>query len=595
MSASEDQELLAFTNCEFLDKGNNTTLIKNLSNNKELLVQHEVAIALTHLSNFKTLEQHSFDLINIFPQLKGDLKGANTVLRSVRDAQMMVSADMTIQHLQKESGSRRAPLPSTRVFIITCDRPPALHRLLDSIHEAGTLERQYSIFVIDNSRHTKNSSENHKIVETINHDSGKGIIYFGASLQDRLLKTLLDSIPEKEIGIRFLLDSEKWSYESSYGLSRNLCLLLSVGYRALILDDDILCEAIKPPLSSSGVIFGDGSNRKAIFYQSLDQMQDVRIQTGFNPLVAHSKILGESTSTALKLLQHGSLNQSTLNGSNAAFLSSISADSPILISQCGSWGDPGTHNPHWILSLDEASVAKIVESPKGLSGALSNRACWVGHDRACLSKNANISQLTGLDNSYLLPPYFPIYRGEDSLFGTMTTCLHPNSVVANLNWAVPHFPIEDRKERDAKSPIVGSPGLGLVSQHLSDTLELKTQENVDNNLKSMTEYFSTYSEKSKNEVFELFKSERSKRLNEALANLKIRLHSTNINSRSWIKYLERGIEEIENGIKTANLLRYEDNEINVSNHQKFASDFSSSLSAWKLIRHESKSFTSTIC
>ena len=101
MSASEDQELLAFTNCEFLDKGNNTTLIKNLSNNKELLVQHEVAIALTHLSHFKTLEQHSFDLINIFPQLKGDIKGANTVLRGVRDAQMMVSADMTIRHLQK--------------------------------------------------------------------------------------------------------------------------------------------------------------------------------------------------------------------------------------------------------------------------------------------------------------------------------------------------------------------------------------------------------------------------------------------------------------------------------------------------------------
>ena len=595
MSASEDQELLAFTNCEFLDKGNNTTLIKNLSNNKELLVQHEVAIALTYLSNFKTLEQHSFDLINIFPQLRGDLKSASTVLKSVRDAEIMISADMTIRNLQKECGSKRAPLPSTRVFIITCDRPPALHRLLDSIHTAGQLERHDSIFIIDNSRHSKNSSENQKIVDAINHKSGERLIYFGASLQDRLLKTLLDSIPEEEISIRFLLDSEKWSSESSYGLSRNLCLLLSVGYRALILDDDILCEAIKPPLSSSGLIFGDGSNRKAIFYQSRDQMQEIRVQTGFNPLIAHSKILGTTTSMALSLLQHGSLNQSALNGSNAAFLSSISADSPILISQCGSWGDPGTHNPHWILSLDEASVAKIVESPGGLSGALSNRACWVGYDRACLSKNANISQLTGLDNSYLLPPYFPIYRGEDSLFGTMTTCLHPNSLVANLNWAVPHFPIEDRKERNAKSPIVGDPGLGLVSRHLADNLELKTKSSVDNNLKSISEYFSTYSEKSKNEVFDLFKSERSKRLNEALANLEVRLNSTNINSRSWVKYLERGIEEIETGIKTVDLLRCQDSEINILHHQKLASEFSSSLSAWKLIRHHSERFASNIC
>ena len=121
MPVSKDQELLAFTNCELLDKGNNTTLIKNLSNNKELLVQHEVAIALTHLSNFKTLEQHSFDLINIFPQLRGDLKGTETVLKSVRDAEMMINADMTIRYLQRESVPRLAPLPSTRIFIITCD------------------------------------------------------------------------------------------------------------------------------------------------------------------------------------------------------------------------------------------------------------------------------------------------------------------------------------------------------------------------------------------------------------------------------------------------------------------------------------------
>ena len=111
----------------------------------------------------------------------------------------------------------------------------------------------------------------------------------------------------------------------------------------------------------------------------------------------------------------------------------------------------------------------------------------------------------------------------------------------------------------------------------------------------ISKYFSTYSEKPKNEVFDLFKSERSKRLNEALATLKVRLNSTNVNSSSWIKYLERGIEEIENGIKTVNLLSYEDSKINVRHYQKFASDFSSSLSAWELIRHHSERFSSNIC
>ena len=78
---------------------------------------------------------------------------------------------------------------------------------------------------------------------------------------------------KKKIGIASFLTVRNGPFESSYGLS-NLCLLLSVGYRALI-DDVILCEAIKPPLSSSGLIFGDGSNRKAIFYQSREQKKFV--------------------------------------------------------------------------------------------------------------------------------------------------------------------------------------------------------------------------------------------------------------------------------------------------------------------------------
>ena len=176
----------------------------------------------------------------------------------------------------------------------------------------------------------------------------------------------------------------------------------------------------------------------------------------------------------------------------------------------------------------------------------------------------------------------------------MTTCLHPNSVVANLNWAVPHFPIEDRTDRNVKSPIVGDPGLGLVARHLSDMLELKTGLSVDDNLQSVSEVFLGYSMKSGKEIFDLFKSERTKRLNEALTYLKVRLDSTSIHTRSWRKYLERGVEEMEVGIKDLELLSYKDGNADIAHHQKFALEFSLSLSAWRMIRHESKNFISSL-
>jgi len=66
-------------------------------------------------------------------------------------------------------------------------------------------------------------------------------------------------------------------------------------------------------------------------------------------------------------------------------------------------------------------------------------------------KLASMSQVTGLDNTQLLPPYFPFLRGEDLLFGAMTLFLHPKAAVLDLPWAVPHLPLDDRREQSSQA------------------------------------------------------------------------------------------------------------------------------------------------
>jgi hypothetical protein len=122
-----------------------------------------------------------------------------------------------------------------------------------------------------------------------------------------------------------------------------------------------------------------------------------------------------------------------LHGGNAAFLGQWSADSPVLITQCGTVGDPGTSSTAWIYELDPDSTQRVLASPGGLEGALNNRYYWLGHSRPGFNKLAVISQMTGLDNSALLPPYFPVFRGEDALFGAMVEHIHPQSAV--LVWS----------------------------------------------------------------------------------------------------------------------------------------------------------------
>jgi len=56
-----------------------------------------------------------------------------------------------------------------------------------------------------------------------------------------------------------------------------------------------------------------------------------------------------------------------------------------------------------------------------------------------------MSQITGLDNRQLLPPYFPILRGQDRLFGRMLDFVFPTSVCLDYPWAVPHLPMPERE------------------------------------------------------------------------------------------------------------------------------------------------------
>ena len=79
--------------------------------------------------------------------------------------------------------------------------------------------------------------------------------------------------------------------------------------------------------------------------------------------------------------------------------------------------------------------------------ALTTRKVWSGRNHPHFSPRSNMSQITGLDNRQMLPPYLPITRGEDRLFGHMVDFVFPASVTLDYPWAVPHLPIPDRQWR----------------------------------------------------------------------------------------------------------------------------------------------------
>jgi hypothetical protein len=478
-----DQRAFAYAECEQVGINDRTVMIVNLRKRKKMVVTRDVGNALTHCTGFATLSEHAAALSATIPLLRGQQADVLQVLEAARDAGVLSSSDEVAQRLN--SAPAALPVAPTRVFIITCDRPTAIERLLDSMLATCTLTRHDQLFLIDDSRDAGNALRNQQLVAKFNLSGAKSMLYVGAAAAAGLLGQLVTALPAQERGLRFLLDRERWADHPTYGLSRNLALLLSVGYRALILDDDILCRAVRPPAPQPGIAFNNDEAREAWFYASTSELLQRSAWCDFDPLARQGDALGKPLATVLSEVHGGPVAPAALAHAPGNLLGVLGGASPVLVTQCGSLGDPGTAGGRWVIKLGDDSIERLLSVSTDRGTVPDNRVCWLGHTRPTISLRGDMSQLTGLDNSHLLPPYAPVMRGEDDLFAAMTAYLHPRSAVFHCDWAVPHLPIDDRAERNSAKPFSPQIGLGTLSRYLRGKIDTRNYIRVESRLAAL--------------------------------------------------------------------------------------------------------------
>ncbi len=540
----ENPALFAFADCEIIPIDAQKTLVINRLNGKQQFFAPPVVDALMTCTQFDTLEGHAKRLCATRPELKGQESAVQGTLTQLRDSEFLLRSERIQKQLLTEE--RRTLAPSA-VFVITSDRPDAVERLLESLLRNANLGMHETVTLIDDSKLPESQAANQELVERFNLRSAKDMRYFGADEQKSLLERLIRELPEAEEGIRFLIDPEQWRGKKTYGRSRTIALLLSVGKRAVILDDDILCDAIHPAVREEGI--GFTGRRQAAFYADRDTLMASAASTGQDPIVGHLKYLGQNLGFALNDIAGGDLQTEWLHSANAAMLNELHADTPVLITQCGSWGDPGTGSAHWALHLDEASIERLASAPHGMAQALENRCSWFGCTRPTLHKMAFMSQMTGVDNSQLLPPYFPAFRGEDLLFASMVEAMYHHGAVLEYDWCVPHLPLDDRSDRGLREPIAGSGGIVLFTRYLVENIDYKDASNPERRLLGLAEDAKRMAERSDKDLLLDYRREQAKGQAHLMYNLAQKYRSAkDLPSQNWQAYISRAVEEAEQSL-----------------------------------------------
>jgi hypothetical protein len=591
---TQEPVLVAFATCDLIPIDARMTLVINRENGKQQLLAPAVVEALKTCTTFRSIADHTATLCSTRPELRGQNATVQTTLEQLRQSGLLLEARTICERLNQAVEFKPAP---TRVFVITADRPASVERLLQSMVAAGGLTRHDALYLIDDSKQTENRAANEEALARFNTTSAKDMHYVGAAEQQRLLEHLVRELPEHEAGIRFLIDPAQWEGRPTYGRSRTLSLLLSVGYRAIVLDDDILCQAVKPAVPEDGLFVGSGGQREASFFSDREGLLNAAALCDESPLDLHAQYLGSPLGAAIHGLSGEHLNTGSLRDANAAMTNIWRASSPILVTQCGSWGDPGTGNAHWTLNLSEYSVSRLLTAPGGVVAAIENRCAWLGSPRPTIMKMAFMSQMTGLDNTALLPPYFPAFRGEDLLFASMVETMHPRGAIIDHAFAVPHLP-EARDRKTIRDPIASAGSIGLFSAYLTNRIDYTDGNDPEHRLHIIAEDLRRLADKSTHDLLMDYRREVGKGHANALYQLTTqRRRTADMNSANWSGYLDRGIEEVQGALQREWSPTDIDDapegataESMIEGFRGFLNGYAESLNAWPQVRQAASDF-----
>jgi hypothetical protein len=342
-------------------------------------------------------------------------------------------------------------------FVIpTRDRPIALERCVRSyLRACEGRSTDFKILVIDGSASLAMRRANLEALSRLAVQTPVAVHCIAAS-QREMLKATLDRGGAKSQLLDFTVTSPALS--TTTGDSRNLALLLNAGEAFLSVDDDTVCQPWTMPDAEPGVAFwGDRDPVEMQFVNSRSEADAATLPSTVNIVEALEALLGKT------LLQcaEGALGEPVWSDCcehlhNA--LAGKSGSERVRVCFPGMAGDVALHCPYQLLFSSGATRRLMSASNDAFETALTSREAVAAVRRYTVTDNSTcITMCAALDNEDLLPPFVPVGRNQDGVFGVMLRVCDPGALFGYVPYGIRHA--SDRAPKYDDGAILSASGI----------------------------------------------------------------------------------------------------------------------------------------
>ena len=366
------------------------------------------------------------------------------LLQTYADQGLMLSEQRLREDVLKaasqEEGTDFPAPPIERLYMATRQRSVLLHRALVSyIENAKRYDRPISVVVVDDGRSDQGTAPNRELLCSLGSEYQVPISYTDRRSRTKLALELAGAAEVDPDIVAFALTGDE-RCDISIGACRNTFMLDSVGEVSVQADDDTVCQVIAPSVEEPSLKFTSDDAQSYRFYEEMSSALAEASLVEQDFLGLHDELLGCYVASCIPADDE----RLDVTEAKASFVKSLSTSGARVVrTQVGALGDSGMSHHGFRLFLDKASHERLVRSEATYRSGLITRimrrrttATTISDHPFCMTLNM------GLDHRTLLPPFMPVQRKEDGVFGAVSHVCFRGAFSGFLPYCVLHLPSE---------------------------------------------------------------------------------------------------------------------------------------------------------